>query len=165
MSRAVGAGAAIASAVAVAIWLGGLVALGAITAPLVFSIVPMPHSADAMTMVFRRFDMVAMTCAALVLASEAARVVARVPFLRLDHARAAIGVVAACVTTYEGMNVSPRIAALHVAGAVRGVGPAGLELSRLHGTAELCGKGTVVLLLGLVVLQAVTASRTSPAAR
>ena len=165
MSRAVGVGAAIVSALAVAIWLGGLVALGAITAPIVFSVAPMPQSADAMTLIFRRFDTVAMSCAALVLASEAARVIARVPFRRLNHVRAAIGVVAACVTTYEGTNVSPRIAELHVAGAVRGVGPAGLELSRLHDTAELCGKTAVVLLLALVIVQAVTASRTAAAAR
>jgi hypothetical protein len=161
-SAAVGTGAAIASGLAVALWLGGLVALGAVTAPIVFAVAPMPQSADAMTMVFRRFDMIAMTCAAVVLASEAARVIARVPFRRLDHARAAVGVLAAIVTTYEGMNVSPRIAGLHVAGAVRGVGPAGLELGRLHDTAEVCGKTTVLLLVALVILQAAAASRTHP---
>jgi uncharacterized membrane protein len=157
-ASAVGTGAAIASGLAVALWLGGLVALGAVTAPIVFAVAPMPQSADAMTMVFRRFDMIAMTCAAVVLASEAARVIARVPFRRLDHARAAVSVLAAGVTTYEGMNVSPRIAELHVAGAVRGVGAAGLELSRLHDTAEVCGKTAVVLLAALVILQAAAAS-------
>ena len=101
-SAAVDTGAAIASGLAVALWLGGLVALGAVTAPIVFAVAPMPQSADAMTLVFRRFDTIAMTCAAVVLASEAARVVARVPFRRLDHARAAAGVLAAIVTTYEG---------------------------------------------------------------
>ncbi len=155
-AEAVGAGAAIASGLAVSLWLGGLVALGAVTAPIVFAVAPMPQSADAMTMVFRRFDIIAMTCAAVVLASEAARVVARVPFRWLDHARAAVGVLAAAVTTYEGVDVSPRIAELHRAGAVRGVGASGLELGRLHGTAELCGKTAVALLAVVVILQALT---------
>ncbi len=165
-AAAVGTGAAIASGLAVALWLGGLVALGAVTAPIVFAVTPMPQSADAMTMVFRRFDMIAMTCAAVVLASEAARVIARVPFRALDHARAAAGVLAAGLSTYEAMDVSPRIAELHFAGAVRGVGGvggAGLELERLHHTAELCGKTAVVLLVALVVLQAAAASRGSRA--
>jgi hypothetical protein len=164
-SAVVGTGAAIASGLAVALWLGGLVALGAVTAPIVFAVAPMPQSADAMTLVFRRFDLIAMTCAAVVLASEAARVIARVPFRRLDHARAAVGVLAAIVTTYEGMNVSPRIADLHIAGAVRGVGVAGVELSRLHDTAELCGKTAVLLLAGLVILQAAAAHTAAPSGR
>jgi hypothetical protein len=144
MTGAIRTGASIASGLAVAIWLGGLVVLGAITAPIVFSVAPMPQSADAMTLIFRRFDLVAMSCA---------------PFARLDHARAAVGVLAAAVTTYEGTAVSPRIAELHMEGAIRGMGPAGLELSRLHDLAELLGKTAVLLLVALVVLQAVTASR------
>jgi hypothetical protein len=162
-AAAVSAGAAIASGLALALWLRGLVALGAVTAPIVFAVTPMPQSADAMTMVFRRFDTIAMTCAAVVLACEAARVIARVPFRALDHARAAVGVLAAGIGTYEAMDVSPRIAELHIAGAVRGVGVAGLELGRLHDTAELCGKTAVVLLVALVVLQAAAASRASRA--
>lgn len=165
MTRAIRTGAAIASGLALAIWLGGLVVLGVITAPIVFSVAPMPQSADAMTMIFRRFDLVAMSCAAVVLASEAARAIARVPFARLDHARAAVAVLAAGVTTYEGTVVSPRIAELHLAGAVRGLGPAGMELSRLHDLAEACGKTSVLLLVGLVVLHVVTATRAADAPR
>ncbi len=154
--RVVTRGASIASSLAVAVWLGGLVALGALTAPIVFRVAPMPQSADAMTLIFRRFDMVAMACASLVLASEAARIVARVPFAKLERARLGVGLLAAIVTTYQASQVSPRIAELHASGAVRGVGAAGLELSRLHDTAELCGKATVVLLVALVVLHALT---------
>jgi hypothetical protein len=164
MTRPLSAGASIVAGLSVAIWLGGLVALGAVTAPIVFAVAPMPQSADAMTQVFRRFDFIAMTCAALVLASEAARLIGRVPFHRLDQVRAAVGVLAAAVTTYEAVDVSPRIASLHLEGAVRGVGAAGMELNRLHGVAELLGKTSVVLLVALVVLQAITASRPAPAA-
>jgi len=152
-------GVSVASALAVAIWLGGLVALGAITAPIVFTVVSMPQSADAMTLVFRRFDVVAMSCAAIALAAEATRTLARVPFARLDHARAAVTTLAAIAATYEGTNVSPRIAALHMSGAVRGLGPAGIELSRLHDIAEACGKAEVLLLLAVVALQVICSTR------
>ncbi len=145
----------IASAVALlalALWLGGLVALGALVAPVVFSRVSMPQSADAMTVVFQRFDLVAMACAAVVLATEAVRAVARVPFAPIDHARAAASVLVAAAAVYEGVAVSPRIAALHAAGVVRGMGPAGIELSRLHDLAELLGKTEVAFLAAVVVV-------------
>jgi hypothetical protein len=141
---------------ALAIWLGGLVALGALVAPVIFSRVSMPYSADAMTVVFQRFDLVAMGCAAAVLASEAARAIARIRFARVDHVRAGISVLAAGAAVYEGTAVSPRIAGLHAAGVVRGMGPAGIELARLHDMAELLGKMEVLLLAVLVVLHVVS---------
>lgn len=153
------------SLLALAVWLGGLLALGAIVAPVVFSVVSMPSSADAMTIVFRRFDQVAMTCAALVLASEAMRALARVGFRPVDHARAALCVVAAALAVFEGTHVSPRIAALHAGGAIRGLGPAGRELAHLHDIAELCGKTEVVLLVAVVVLHVVALTRGGGGAR
>jgi hypothetical protein len=153
---------AVVSLLAVAVWLGGLLALGAIAAPVVFSIVPMPASADAMTVVFRRFDTVAMACAAVVLAGEAMRVLGRLRFSHVDYARAAASVLAAAVAVFEGMLVSPRIAALHAAGAVRRYEAAGLELARLHDVAELCAKVQVVLLAAVIVTQALAPSAQRP---
>jgi hypothetical protein len=138
--------------VAVALWLGGLVALGAVVAPTIFTLVSMPQSADAMTMVFLRFDVVAMSCAAVVLTTEALRALARVPFARVDHVRAGASVLAAAAAVYEGASVSPRIAALHAAGALRGRGAEGIELDRLHHGAETLGKTEVILLVAVVVL-------------
>jgi hypothetical protein len=147
------------AALAVALWLGGLMTLGALVAPTIFSHVSMPWSADAMTVVFRRFDLVAMGCAATLLATEAVRAIARVRFSRADHARAGLSVLAAAAAVYEGTSVSPRIAELHAAGVVRGMGPAGIELSKLHDLAETLGKTEVLLLVAVVVLQVVTATR------
>jgi hypothetical protein len=141
-----------------AVWLGGLVALGAVAAPVVFAVAPWPASADAMTIVFRRFDSMAMACAAIVLATEAVRAAARAPFARADAARTAVGVLAAAAAVIEGASVSPRIAALHAAGAIRGVGPAGVEMARLHDMAEACGQTEVVLLAAFIVLQVLTLS-------
>jgi hypothetical protein len=151
---------------AVGTWLGGLVALGALVAPVIFSRVSMPSSADAMTVVFRRFDLVAMGCAAALLATEAARAIARIPFARIDHVRAGVSVLAAGAAVYEGMAVSPRIAALHGAGVVRGMGSAGMELSRLHDMAELLGKTEVFLLAAVILLHVASwGDRPSAAAR
>jgi len=144
----------VAAILALAVWLGGLVALGAVAAPVVFGTVAMPAAADAMTTVFRRFDVVAMACATIVLLAEAARVLARVPYARADHARAGLSVVAAGLAVWEGARVSPRIAHLHFAGAVRGLGPAGMELDRLHDLAETIGKAEVVVLALVLGLHA-----------
>ncbi|HEY1695407.1 MAG TPA: DUF4149 domain-containing protein [Polyangiaceae bacterium] len=148
--------AGIVAMLALALWLGGLVALGALVAPVVFSRVSMPWSADAMTVVFQRFDAVAMGSAAAVLLSEAMRAVGRVPFRRLDHLRAGVSALAAAAAVYEGASVSPRIAALHAEGAIRGMGSAGMELAKLHDVAELLGKTEVALLVVVVVLHVVT---------
>jgi Domain of unknown function (DUF4149) len=154
--KALAAVASVVGGLAVAVWLGGLLALGAVAAPLVFANVSFPQSADAMTLVFRRFDTVAMTCAALAMACEAAKVAVRVPFQRTDHVRAGLTVVAAILAVVEGTLVSPRIAALHGAGVVRDMGVAGETLSHLHDMAEALGKSEVVLLavvLGLLVVR------------
>jgi hypothetical protein len=153
---------AVASMLGLAIWLGGLVALGAIAAPVVFSIVPLASSADAMTAVFLRFDTVAMSCAAVVLASEALQAGARVPFAAADHVRAAVSALAAALAVAESKVVSPRIAALHAAGAVRGVGSAGLELAQWHDMAERLGKGQLVLLVSVLTLRVLTLTRRRP---
>ncbi|MGO9838763.1 MAG: DUF4149 domain-containing protein [Polyangiaceae bacterium] len=150
---------------AAATWLGGLVALGAIAAPVVFSVAPWPASADAMTIVFRRFDGLAMACASIVVATEAVRAAARMPFARADIARTGVAVLAAAAAVVEGVVISPRIAALHVAGAIRGVGGAGVEMGRLHDLAEACGQAEVVLLAVYVVLQVLTLSHGGPLAR
>src|SRR5260370_39730245 len=97
---------------AVAVWLGGLVALGAVAAPIVFSRVSFPSNADAMTAVFRRFDLLAMSCAAILLATEAVRAVVRTPFASLDHGRARGSVVVAAVALFGGNYVSARIGKL-----------------------------------------------------
>jgi len=152
----------IAALLAAAVWLGGLVALGAVAAPIVFSHVPLPQSADAMSAVFRRFDAVAMTCAGLVVASEVARRLAGPRFTRLDCGRAFTSLLAAAAAVIEGGSLSPRIAALHAAGAVRDANAAGLELARLHDQAEALAKAEVTLLAIVVVLHVLSLSPAPP---
>ncbi|HXX65683.1 MAG TPA: DUF4149 domain-containing protein [Polyangiaceae bacterium] len=148
---------------AVAVWMGGLLALGALAAPVVFAVVPLPTSADAMTIVFRRFDAVAMVCAALVLVMEAARA-ANGARPRFDRARSVFSLLAAILAVFQGIFVSPRIAHLHALGvrpgpvSSSGSAAMGASLSRLHEVAVACAQTQVVLLAVVVALHVVTLS-------
>lgn len=142
---------------ALAIWLGGIVALGACAAPIVFAKVPAPLSGDTMGAIFRRFDTVAMGCAVVVLAAEAVRSLARTGKLSLwDRLRGGASLVAAGCAAYVGLVSSPAISALHAAGVVRGVGASGAELERVHHLAEILGKTEVLVGLLLIALHVAT---------
>ncbi len=85
-------GAAAVAVTALAIWIGGLVALGACAAPIVFRVVPAPLSGDAMGAVFRRFDAIAVACSVFVLGCEAIRIWVRdPPATAFERARTAPG--------------------------------------------------------------------------
>ena len=144
---------------AIAAWAGGLVVLGAIVAPTVFRIVPAPSSADAMTVVFRKFDGVAMTSAAIALVAEATLFLKDGKPTRLDVARGATTVLAGVLAIVVGTWLSPGISALHRGGAIRGLNEGGLELERLHRLAEAAGKGQLALLFVVLVLLLVKIAR------
>lgn len=150
---------AIVQLLAIAIWAGGLLALGAIVAPIVFRVVAAPTSADAMTLVFRRFDGVAVTCAVIALVAEAAFASFGGRSTRGDLARGLCLVGATALAITIGSWLSPGIAALHRGGAVRHVGQAGQELEWLHKLAERLAKGEIVLLLAAFGLSVAKASR------
>jgi len=143
--------------VALALWVGGLITLGACAAPLVFRLVPAPWSGDAMGAVFRRFDAVAISCAVVVLGCEAVRLWSRQSLgLRptmIERARGLCAIVAAVAAIYVGVDTSPKIVMLHAAGAIRGLGDSGLMLEKLHQVAETLAKIEVSIGLLLLVLQ------------
>jgi hypothetical protein len=153
-----------AALLALGVWVGGMFALGAIAAPVVFGTVPAPTSADAMTIVFRRFDRVAIACVLVVLAVEAALVLAprwtgSTRITRVDVARVGAAVVAAACAFAGGLFVSPKIEALHRAGAIRGLGPAGLELESAHRLAERLGSAELALATIVIALHVVSLVR------
>jgi uncharacterized membrane protein len=139
---------------ACALWLGGMIALGAIAAPTVFGIVPAPYSADAMTVVFRRFDKLAMSCAAILALTEVVRARLTTDLTRADLVRGAAVLLAGLLAIAEGMILAPRIEELHRGGAIRGLGAAGEALESAHHLAELAGKGEALLVALVVVLLA-----------
>lgn len=165
MVMAIGRVASFVALLTIALWLGGLLALGALAAPVVFSVVPLPLAADAMTIVFRRFDVVAMTCAAVMLLSEALRAAVKRSFAPIDIARGCVSALAAVAAVLQGLLISPRIAGLHSEGVSRGLGASGMELSRLHDLAELLGQAQVVLLASAIAIHVASLSQTHQAAR
>ena len=144
---------------ALSVWMGGLLVLGAIVAPTVFRIVPAPTSADAMTIVFRKFDAVAISCALVCLFSEAVLAWRGGKATRLDVARSVLVALASACAITVGAWLSPSIQALHRSGAVRNVGADGLELERLHRIAESTAKTEVAFLAAVLVLTLLRARR------
>jgi len=116
-------GAAVFAVVSLGIWVGGLVALGACAAPIVFHVVPAPLSGDAMEPSFAgsisspspaaSWSSRAKRCAIYVASATPSG--AKVP--AADRARTALAVVAAAAAIYGGTQLSPQIVALHAAGA------------------------------------------------
>ncbi len=141
--------------VALGIWMGGMIALGPIAAPIVFRMIPAPMSGDAMTTIFRRFDRVAVGCVAVVLMVEMA--LAMLPgrkISRVDVARVALAALGAVLAIYVGLAVSPHIEELHRAGAIRGLGLLGTELQRTHVVAERLGQSELALAVAVMALHA-----------
>ncbi len=136
--------------VAFAIWLGGLSVLGAIVAPTIFGAVP--NAADAMTLVFQKFDRIAMTSAVVVLLCEATLTVRGGPIGGRGLLRACVAILACFLAIGEGVWLTPSIVALHRAGAIRGLGPQGIALNETHKLAELVGKAQVFLVLFAFVM-------------
>jgi uncharacterized membrane protein len=153
------------SLAAIAVWVGGMLALGAIVAPVVFGMVAAPMSADAMTVVFRRFDRVALVCVVVLLLTEVALAIVRKPILRVDVARAMTAAVGGALVLVQALVISPRIESLHRAGAIRGLGPMGTDLESTHKLAELGGKTQAIVALVLIALHvwSLTAPRSVPA--
>jgi hypothetical protein len=135
-----------------ALWAGGLATLGAVVAPMVFREVPAPFAADAMTLVFRRFDRVALACAAALFAAEGARAAAGGNRGAPEAVRLACVTAATAAATWQGLVLSPRIEALHRAGAIRGVGAAGETLEATHRLAEAAAKGQLLFVVAALVL-------------
>jgi hypothetical protein len=133
---------------------GGLVALGACAAPMVFENAPRPFSGNAMGAAFARWDRVAVGAAVLLLVCEIARTWAARGRARLvvPRIRRFGAVLLAAAAVYTGTVLSPRINELHQEGAQRG----DPELDAIHRRAELLGKIQAVLALGLVALHVFT---------
>lgn len=147
---------------AAGLWMGGMVALGACAAPMVFEHVPHPLSGIAMGTSFARFDSLAMGCMAVLLAAEMARTVLalrRRKGAMLARIRRYCAILLALGVVYTGVAVTPSINNLYSSGTRRNVGTDGSELERLHHQAELIGKLGLPLALVVLTLHLVTLHR------
>jgi hypothetical protein len=153
--------AATVAAIALGVWLGGTIALGACAAPKVFELTPYPFSGKAMGAAFMRFDMIAIGCAVVALGAEVARTVLVLKSRSRKGAlvgriRRYLLIIFAAGVVWTGTQISPSIMALHESGVRRNVGAEGGELERIHAQAELIGKVNAVIALVLIVLHVST---------
>ncbi|MCC6748870.1 MAG: DUF4149 domain-containing protein [Deltaproteobacteria bacterium] len=131
-----------AGALALHLWLGGLLVAGAVVAPLLFRELPRETAAPLMTRIFERFHAIGLGLVIVFVLCEvviwlAARPRGLFGWLRGAAAAAVLG---SALTL--ALTVTPTIASLHRAGARRGVGADGARLDQAHRMAEsLAGVG------------------------
>jgi hypothetical protein len=152
-----------AAVLAIAVWIGGLIALGAIAAPAIFEVVSLRQVPDGRMLsgaifgdVLRRFDLVSYACGALILATLAVRAVLG-PRPRRFSLRVGIAVLMLGASMYSGMVLSSRIASVQQqigAGVAPSSLPSGdprrVSFGRLHGQSTLIQ--LVPILGGLVLM-------------
>ena len=150
---------------ALVIWVGGLVALGGIAAPALFSaltgaqgIAGREMAGLAFGAVLRRFHLVAYACGALMLASLAA-MAALGPRPARFALRVGVVLVMGALTLYSGLVVSPRVEHLRTAiggpvAALPASDPQRAEFGRLHGISTLLLGATAAAGLLLLFLEA-----------
>jgi hypothetical protein len=143
---------------AAGLWVGGLVALGACAAPMVFELTPAPYSGHAMGAAFARFDQIALGCAVAAMAAEVARTWAAGRASRRPAARVRriVAVLMALGAAYVALVATPTINELHRAGVRRNDGAEGVRMEAVHKQAEAVGKAQVFLGLALVALHMAT---------
>jgi hypothetical protein len=106
-----------AALLALAVWVGGLIALAAVVAPAMFDVLGSIgtsgrlQAATVFAEVLRRFDRIAYICSGVILASLAARAVLG-PRPRRFALRASIAGLMLAATAWTGFVVTPRIAKL-----------------------------------------------------
>lgn len=151
--------AAAVAALALGVWSGGMVALGACAAPQVFDKTPYPFSANAMGATFAQFDTIAVGCAAVALGAEVVRTVASLRSGSRSwwpRVRRYATIVAGAAAVFVAVALTPEINRLHGEGVRRNEGPQGAQLESIHAQAELLGKLQVVLAFGLVLVHVLT---------
>ena len=155
--------AAIVAAIMLGVWMGGMLALGAVAAPMVFEFTPYPFSGRAMGAAFQRFDTIAILCSVILLGCEVGRTILtmKTPAARawLPRLRRYGAIVMALGAVYSGVRLSPGIMELHEQGARRNIGPEGEMLEQLHQQAELIGKIMLPLAVVLIALHILTLDR------
>ena len=125
---------------AVALWLGGMLALGAFAAPEVFGQLPRETAGSVMGAIFGKFDSLVLVVAGLLLVAEAVRLVLEGTRGKLGLARLAVAGALVVLALLSALWLGPAINDLFEAGVRRGVGDDGADMDRLHHLAELLGK-------------------------
>ncbi|MBL9026429.1 MAG: DUF4149 domain-containing protein [Myxococcales bacterium] len=137
---------------------GGMLALGACAAPMVFRLTPAPYSGNAMGAAFARFDRIAIGASCALLAAEVVRTyLARRHRQKItERLRRFAGIGLAGAVTFMGLVLSPEINDLHTKGVRRGEGELGMQLEATHKRAEMVGRLEAALGLLCIALHVFT---------
>lgn len=147
-------GAKFALILGLAFMVGGMLALGAFTAPIVFHELPLEDAGRVMTLIFRQYDVVLTVSGVLVLLGQVVIQFLSPKSLRLKLQGALVGLLLGSMA-YGLFVVHPKIEAYQKAGIVREEGAEGKSFDALHKQSELLYKtdlGLGVILLGVVLL-------------
>ena len=151
-----------ATVLAIAVWIGGLLALGAVAAPAIFDVVALRQIPESRMLsgaifgeVLRRFHLVSYGCGAVILLGLMTRAVLG-PRPRHFSIRLAIAVLMLAGSLYSGMVVSSRIERVRqeigpavAPSSLPATDPRRIEFGRLHAQSTLV---QLVPLLGGAVL-------------
>ncbi|MGE0201173.1 MAG: DUF4149 domain-containing protein [Candidatus Melainabacteria bacterium] len=139
-----------------ALMAGGMLAIGAFAAPVMFKGLSRPEAGDLLTLIFRRYDSVIVTSLGLVLIGELVRVFpGQLTWMSsgpVAWLRTALLVVLLAAGLYTTMVLNPQIERMHAAGIHPGGSPEGLQFSRVHKTSENLYKLEMALSLLLILL-------------
>lgn len=141
------------------LWIGGLVSLGAFAAPEVFGQLGREPAGQLMGAIFRRFDALVLACVAIFGAAELARNAAGDWRRRFGRARAATAVIIASGGLVASAWLSPVINGMFERGVRRGVGVEGARMELIHQRAETAGKVAALSAVAWLFLGAVPARR------
>jgi hypothetical protein len=138
-----------------ALMAGGMLALGAVAAPLVFKSLPREAAAPLMASIFRHYDLVLLGALGLTLLGEMLRIASR---QMLWHPKVAMvrGLILLSLTgmlLYSTTGVNPQIAALNRAGVHRNLQTEeGRHFERLHKLSEKLYKLSLLCSVCLILL-------------
>ncbi len=133
--------------------IGGLLALGAFTAPVLFKHFARPEAGDAMTLIFRRYDMVLLIGLGLILGGELLRIIPTglPPLLSFPViVRYVILAALGGMVLYSTLVLNPKIEALQDQPDFRSNLEVREQFNRVHKLSEKLAK--MELLAGVILL-------------
>ena len=140
--------------IGLALMIGGMLAIGAFAAPVIFRQFPREEAGTALTLIFRRYDIVLLVALGLVLAGEIARYLSGVfeANQTMNLVRYGLLVALTGLMLYSIQVVNAKIEAMHHQGVQRSGTPEGQEFHRVHVLSEQLYKIEMFLAMGLMVI-------------
>lgn len=139
-----------------ALMIGGMLALGAFTAPVLFKTMARPEAGEAMTVIFRRYDIVLLVSVLLVLAGEALRVWAQggMPVLGLwSGVRYGVLTLLVACTLFSTLKINAQIESAQKAGIAATASVEEVrKFNKVHTLSEKLYKLQLYLALALLVM-------------